>query len=375
MGHVEVYALNNGVWLPKGQHIGGYGIAANFGSSVDINEDGNTIIGGGEEGVFGGTGGYVRVFDWEADNWIQIGDSIRKNIPYTEFGSDVQISNNGNIIAVGAQGEYDTINNIFDAGSVSLFKWSGTSWEQMGKFYGLNEQENLGRPHSYSLSDDGERIVIGYSLYNGALGKVEVLQWESSSSSWIQIGTSLEGAFARFGDGVNISGDGSVISVTGDYGIQMFTYQSSTDSWKLIGNKISEPEANVGYGFLSHDGSILSLPGTLIIPDWTFVFTSLVRFYEYDGSVVHTSKPISQSLDLFPNPSSGIVQLKLEDAKPYQVIITDLLGKTVKRFKCGRANNTIDLSNYSRGVYVVSILDEETIIAQKKTDPAIVLIG
>jgi hypothetical protein len=235
------------------------------------------------------------------------------------------------------------------------------------KFYGNEAGEDLGRKHGFSLSNDGKSLVLGYSDSNNGNGEVKVFKWDINSSNWVQKGNTLSGLHDSFGDGVNMSGNGNSISVTGDYGIQIFNYDFSTNSWILIGNKINEPYANVSNGFLNYNGTVLSAPGSLYIPEFTYLSTSLVRFYEFDENAVNINTSIEKDHNLiYPKPSNGEININFKEVGNYEISIIDLTGKTIYHKKTNLIFNKLDLSSYPKGIYIISDLNNSDILSQEK---------
>ncbi len=62
---------------------------------------------------------------------------------------------------------------------------------------------------------------------------------------------------------------------------------------------------------------------------------------------------VSSGLVVYPNPTTGIIKVK--SARPYNVIITDVTGKVIKRVKLDGGINEIDISNQARGLYFIKL--------------------
>ncbi len=90
------------------------------------------------------------------------------------------------------------------------------------------------------------------------------------------------------------------------------------------------------------------------------------------GSVVNTcfakgvntvsNEPLSSSraFTMYPNPARSIVNLQVDKLVGNgQIVIADLYGKQVKTQTLSMGNNTVDVSNLSKGFYLVSILSSE----------------
>ena len=100
-------------------------------------------------------------------------------------GFSVSISNDGTIVAIGGP-EYIGENNSYDVGQVRLFKFENNSWVQLGQNI-IGEKSGDKSGYSVSLSSDGNTVAIGATENDGggtASGHVRVFRY--SSGSWIQ---------------------------------------------------------------------------------------------------------------------------------------------------------------------------------------------
>ncbi len=106
-GYVRVYSLvsndeaGDDTWNQIGQDIIGEAIGDEFGYSVSISEDGETIAVGAVYGV-NSNSGYVRIYRLEDDgmSWEQSGEDIDGEATYDELGHSVSLSCNIDIICV-----------------------------------------------------------------------------------------------------------------------------------------------------------------------------------------------------------------------------------------------------------------------------------
>jgi hypothetical protein len=183
-GGAMVYRIDNAgsSWVKLGETIYGDNEWDYFGKSVDISSDGDTIAIGSEQTSDDGPG-YVRVFSLEggdnggdAGNWTQIGQDITGEAISDYFGSSVSLSDDGKTIAIGAYG-----NNVNgdNSGRVRVYRMSDSEseWTPLGEHIdGGQTYENLGS--SVSLSGDGNTVAIGspgYSSDDGSfVGRVMV---------------------------------------------------------------------------------------------------------------------------------------------------------------------------------------------------------
>ena len=66
---------------------------------------------------------------------------------------------------------------------------------------------------------------------------------------------------------------------------------------------------------------------------------------------------------VYPNPSTGIFNIALqEDAN---ITVNDMLGKVIYTNKVKAGNNTIDISNYQSGIYLLSVTTENGSVTKK----------
>jgi hypothetical protein len=71
-------------------------------------------------------------------------------------------------------------------------------------------------------------------------------------------------------------------------------------------------------------------------------------------------KPLvtNNGTSLYPNPSTGIVNIKINDV-PYLLEITDMTGRVVYNSIINDNETTLDLSQYQKGLYVVKVVSSE----------------
>lgn len=137
------------------------------GYSVDLSADGLTVATGGplNDGFifFEGT---IRVLRFDGDDWVQLGDEITGEGSRDLFGISVALSKDGSILAGGAE-ENDA--NEVDNGHIRVFKFDGQEWVQIGEdIDGEGPGDYFGR--SLATSDDGTIIVSG-GRFNDGNGK------------------------------------------------------------------------------------------------------------------------------------------------------------------------------------------------------------
>ncbi len=218
-GHVRVFEWDGGSsWIQLGSDINGDASYDNLGGSVDLSSDGSRLAVGalGNDGN-GSESGVVRVFVWDGrfSNWVQLGQDIRGEAEGDWSGSSVALSSDGSRVAIGAP---ENDGNGTGSGHARVYEWvPGTSlWAQLGQ--DIDGEGNNDHSSIVALSLDGTRLAVGAWSNDGAgteAGHVRVHEWDSGSSTWIQVGSDIDGeaAYDHSGTSVALSSGGSRLAV------------------------------------------------------------------------------------------------------------------------------------------------------------------
>ena len=76
-GHVRVFKNTNGLWSQLGNDIYGQNDFDLSGCDISINGDGYTIaIGANQNDAGGNSSGHTRIFNYDGNSWVQIGQDI-----------------------------------------------------------------------------------------------------------------------------------------------------------------------------------------------------------------------------------------------------------------------------------------------------------
>ena len=80
---------------------------------------------------------------------------------------------------------------------------------------------------------------------------------------------------------------------------------------------------------------------------------------KHNGTTISKKSPVIQNdiaLDLFPDPSSGLISVPIENNSPQtNVCVYDALGKCVYNEVTVKKNDDIDMSERPKGVYLMEI--------------------
>lgn len=285
-------SILNAQWVQRGSDIIGQAFNDNCGRSISMSEDASRIaIGSHFHSGSIANAGEVRVFSYGGGGWTQLGSGIEGKAANDRFGWSVALSRDGNTLAVGAT-HHDA--GGIDAGQVSVYRWDGTTWNQLGSdITGGFLNDYLG--YSVALSSDGNTMAVGVSRNddNGTdAGKVTVYSWDGTS--WNKKGNDVTGALPNeeFGFSVEMSGDGNTFvvgadraSLNGTYSGQIRAFEWDGSSWSQKGSDINGSALGDFFGFdvsINKTGDVIA--GGAIYNDGNVPDAGHVKVYAWDGS-------------------------------------------------------------------------------------------
>lgn len=176
-GSVKVFEFNGATWTQKGNTVLGNNAALQgHGSTLAIDDTGTNFITGGYSFTNGALG-YIKAYTWNGTSWIPKGVTLPGTGGSDFFGTAVDISQDGSIIAASSL----TLLN----GYVRFFKFEGSSWTQQGTdLLGEASGDQFGR--SLSLSSNGSILAAGTPFNDGngtSAGHVRVFENTTLSTS------------------------------------------------------------------------------------------------------------------------------------------------------------------------------------------------
>ena len=268
-GHVRVHMNTGGGWRQLGEDLDGAAGDEWFGFSVASSADGMTVAVGAPraDGVFGVIAGRVDVYVWNGSVWAARGSKIESRSILDLFGFSVALSDDGNVLAVGAPES--------SSGRVQVFAWFVADWNPMGSDLEGSSGDNFG--DAVTLSSSGLTLACN-ARGNG--GSVHVYHW--SGGTWIRRGSALNGFPSGdiAGRSVSLSGDGMILAVGAGERNSCHVYEYDGTDWSLIGQTINLASG----GEFGHEVA-LSLAGDTVVI----------------GGLFHRSTGIAQVYRLTPN--------------------------------------------------------------------------
>jgi hypothetical protein len=270
-----IFLLNNtsvtAQWSQLGTDLDGQASDDIFGRSVAISFDGKRVAVGAIEDNSNSYTGYVQINEWDGTSWNQLGQIIEGAEPFGQAGFSVDLSSNGNRIAIGAPEPFNVNNN--KTGQVKIFEWGGTSWNQLGtSIIGINSNDQFG--YSISLSSNGNKIAIGAtsnSTNGQTSGQVRTYEW--NGVNWEQFGDNINGDDSgdSAGFSITLSADGNRMAIgspfndeNGAQSGKVIIYEWSGMDWNVMGNEIFGESTNDHFGYsvsLSYGGDHIAVGG------------------------------------------------------------------------------------------------------------------
>ncbi len=216
----------------------------NFGNSVSLSDDGNTLavgapnensnaegVGGDQDNNDAANSGAVYIFTRTGATWTQEAYIKASNTDENDnFGNSVSLSDDGNTLAVGAPYEDSNANDVggdqdnndaVNSGAVYIFTRTGATWTQEAYIKASNTKGDDNFGNSVSLSDDGNTLAVGaISQRSGANNSISeagaAYVFIRTGASWAEetyIYASNIGMGDYFGFKVSLSGNGNTLAV------------------------------------------------------------------------------------------------------------------------------------------------------------------
>lgn len=376
-GHVRVYEWNGTNWIQKGNDIDG-DPSSSSGSSIDISSNGNIIvIGAPNHDAAANNAGAIKILEWLGNDWVQKGSTIYGDAANDQFGFSVSICNDGNTIAAGAPINSGQFTN---AGQIRIYEWISNDWVMKGAaLYGEAAADRFG--YSVGLDTAGKTLAVG-AIWNSdggsKSGHVRVFEW--TGSNWNQKGIDINGEAYDDNSGwsVAISANGDKVAIgakgnDGNFGTnatsgQVRIYSWNSTSWVQIGNDIDGESASDFFGYsvaISESGDIVA--GGAAWNSNSGTSAGDVRLFNTPTFSNYEEKEGSFTLSVFPNPSSDIFYVN-SDSPITHIKISTLDGKIIYQ-EFGQYRRSFDLSVYPAGIYCLLAMnlygDSETILLKK----------
>ncbi|AXG69585.1 FG-GAP repeat protein [Kordia sp. SMS9] len=364
-GHVRVYQYDNNDWVQLGQDIDGEAVEDQSGYSVSLSANGNRVAIGAPFNDNGGVNaGNVRIFELVNNAWQQLGSSINGEVATDRSGWSISLSDNGNRVAIGAR--YNAGGSSF-AGHVRVFEFNNSGWVQIGQDIDGEAIDDFSG-HSVSLNADGSRVIIGAYVNDGnGFGSGHARVFEFDNNNWSQLGQDIDGEAINDWSGwsVSINDIGNRIAIGARYNDGSIAnsghvriYEFEQGQWDQLGQDID------GEAFFdSQSGYSVSLDGAgnrvaigSHLNDGVAANAGHVRVYEFNSSPLSNDDFDLETVALYPNPTQDYFILKGLSENIEFVKIYDIHGRLIEDYK---SSSRYKVSDFSKGLYFVQIFTDK----------------
>jgi hypothetical protein len=238
------------VWTQLGNDIDGEDTLDQSGFSVSMSDNGQIVAIGAPNnaGESASTAGHVRVYELISGDWVQQGADIDGEAQGDHSGRSVSLSADGLSVAIGAPNNDGLANN---SGHVRVYKFISGSWTQQGAdIDGESNSDIFGE--CVSLSADGLTVGIGAPWNDNAGAQAGYVQvYKLISENWVQQGFDIEGEAADDLSGmVDLSADGLSVAIgavgydgNGNDAGRVQVYHLDSGNWVQQGSDIDGESA------------------------------------------------------------------------------------------------------------------------------------
>ncbi len=367
-GIVNIYENIGGTWTQLGQSIVGSSAGDQSGQAISLSGDGLTVAIGTPSHASGALG-QVRVYNYTGGNWVQLGSDVDGITSQSQLGTSVNLSNDGLTFVTGLRtSSFDTL--TFN-GSAKVFEYNGTDWAQKGPtIQGEFAHDNAGI--AVDISANGDIVAVGANKHdaNGSnAGQVRIFEY--SLGSWNQIGQDLDGETTNneFGASLSLNNSGSIVAIGAAKNANGGTVAGHTKIYENIGGTWIQKGADINGMPLDRLGWSVGLSGDglSVVVGAPYNADSaqnagLAKVYEYPSSVGINTHHQNEDIIIFPNPAKSTIALATK-AIINRITIIDLTGKTIKAQNTSFHN--ISIADLPNGIYYVKVETAHETIVKK----------
>ena len=327
---VRIAKYDGSVWTGFGNGLGG---------SVNAIAEYNGEI------YAGGLGGLQK---WNGTNWVELGSGIGGNNPYV---SALKVYNSELYVA----GEFELAGGLTANG---IAKWNGSAWSIPGGT-GL---DSFGFAYALEVFN-GELYVGGQFTTAGGIADTCLAKW--NGTNWVAVNT----GFTDF-----ISENPSISSLKAiNNSLFLGGYFDTIGNMPVnfVAKYDGTTFSDLGLGTNNIVGCLGSYNGNLIAGGQFLQAGGNTANYiaEWTGSNGIENIESKNEMIVYPNPSSNSINIHINSQFSIlnsQLIITDVLGNEVYHQSINNSTqSTIDISNFSSGVYFYQLSNNKETVRGK----------
>jgi len=268
------YVATSG-WTQMGDSINGHFEGEQFGSSVQLSRDGETLVVGGMGfvDVDGDQYGHVTGYQYNSytDKWKQNGESIQGEYKADRFGISLSMASDGMSWIVGADSNRKDLFRRQRDGYARIFHLRDGKWEQKGRT--IHGSNGSWTGYAVAMSGNGKTICVGDRLYqintNFIPGRARCYKWSGwPDLDWKAISVGLVGEFHKEQSGYSLSlnEDGTVLAVSSakyeSGSVRVYSLVGAV--WEMMGERLTGDKNKDQMGFrvsLNRKGDVLAYAG------------------------------------------------------------------------------------------------------------------
>lgn len=236
---------------------------------------------------------------------------------------------------------------------------------------GGNDGDMIATDFLYLFEDEIHSLDVYISAQStaGASFIARIMEFDSGSSSWVDITTSPLTMVEEehLGDWVTVTFiDPAIIQFSGDDDYKQIRaaiefYYGDEENSLRIGVDRSNNHSFWAASWFFTDGA--NANQWFSIPNWTGAGL-LIRLNttcpEEDNFVEGIE---DHNISIYPNPTAGT--LNIDNVKGANIEIINLMGQTIEAVYNANEFNTVDMSKYANGTYIVRIVKDGSVITHK----------
>ena len=146
------------------------------------------------------------MFRFDGSSWQQLGNDFIGLNSSDQLGSHVEISDNGQIIAIGVPGSDENGNG---SGRIDVFTWDGTAWAQLGSSI-LGDTSNTSLGNVFTMNGDGNKLYLSQT-YDWTNYRHVISSYEFNGSAWIKLNAEI--FIDNYVHSLTCSNNGQIIAI------------------------------------------------------------------------------------------------------------------------------------------------------------------
>lgn len=242
---------------------------------------------------------------------------------------------------------YGTPNTILHFNGNNLNQFEANNWGISQSSYYSAPYSLTDSPNSYYNNNENSTLVLQneIDLTNVDLATLSFYaKWDIEKSwDYVQFEVSTDNGVSwvpQCGKYTNTGvADQGILGEPMYDGVQNTWVKEEINLSDYIGQHIKFRFQLVSDGFTTGDG---------------FYFDEL-KVEVLNNNTASVSTITNNEFEIYPNPTNNIVFIHAEKETNYNVVLTDINGKIIRKSKFSNTDNQLDISNLSKGVYFITI--------------------